>query len=60
LLIRCPGIGDGQKSTNQDLSKKEESIKSQPATAELENLPDELSREDAVKVAGGVKGIGEQ
>jgi len=26
----------------------------------LENLPDELSREDAVKVAGGVKGIGEQ
>ncbi|MGA7409877.1 MAG: hypothetical protein WBW33_05290 [Bryobacteraceae bacterium] len=46
--------------TDQDLTKKEESIQDQAAATELENHSDELTPEDAEKVTGGAKGIGEQ
>jgi len=47
--------------TDQDLTKKEESIKDQPAAAELEHHAEELTLEDTEKIAGGTgRGMGEQ
>ena len=40
-------------SAKQELFKKDESIKDQPAAAELENKTEELKPEEAEKIAGG-------
>ena len=37
----------------EELLKKDESIKDQPATAGLEHKTEELKREDAEKIVGG-------
>lgn len=39
--------------SNQELPKSDESLKDQPAAAELEQTNEELKPEDAEKVAGG-------
>ena len=42
--------------TNQELPKIDESRKDQPATAELEQIHEELKHEDVEKIAGGGHG----
>jgi hypothetical protein len=39
--------------TNEELPKNSESLKDQPAAAELEHTNEELKPEDAEKIAGG-------